>query len=271
MPELPEIETVRLAVERLALGRTIAYYKVMRADYFQQGAEFASKLKGAKITAVVRRGKFLSIVLDRGYVLMHHLGMSGRFLHVPTKTPIETHTHLRIGLDDGGSEFRQRDPRRFGFAAIFQPGQLEMFDSWSCLGPDALEIRLNIFQKILHGRTAPIKNVLLNQRRIAGLGNIYVDEGLFRANILPTRRAGDVSETESKLLLRSLKQVLKESIRAGGSTTNDFQQLDGRFGEFQHAHRVYGRQGQPCLNCRKEIHKVVLGGRGTHFCPSCQK
>lgn len=271
MPELPEVETVRLAVERLAVGRAVAYYTVLREDYLLQGAACAPQLSGARIAAANRRGKFLAIVLDTGYVLMHHLGMSGRFLHAPAKAPVEAHTHLRIGLDGGDYELRQRDPRRFGFAAIFAPGELEAFESWSCLGPDALDIRINKFQQILHGRTAPIKNLLLNQRRIAGLGNIYVDEGLFRAGVLPIRPAGEVSDSESMLLLRSLRQVLKESIRAGGSTTNDFQHLDGRFGEFQHAHRVYGRQGKPCPACRNEIHKIVLGGRGTHYCPSCQK
>lgn len=271
MPELPEVETVRLALERLAVGSKIAYYKVMRKDYFQHGSQFASKTIGAKIQTTLRRGKFLTIHLDNGYVLLHHLGMSGRFLHVPSKAALEPHTHLRIGLDGGAFELRQRDPRRFGFATIFKPGQLERFPPWINLGPDTLDIKLPIFRQILQNRTAPIKNLLLNQHRIAGLGNIYVDEGLFRAHVAPTRPAGKVSDSECRLLLRSLRQVLRESIEAGGSTTNDFQNLDGQFGEFQHAHRVYGRQGMPCLSCGNAIHKIVMGGRGTHFCPSCQK
>ncbi len=270
MPELPEVETVRLAVERLAVGQSIVYYKVLRPDYFQRGVRLAPKLKGARIKSTNRKGKFLVIELDNGYALMHHLGMSGRFLHAPIKANVETHTHLRIGLSDGQNELRQRDPRRFGFAAVFAPGELDAFEAWSALGPDALTIRRNQFQQILHGRSAPIKNLLLNQRRIAGLGNIYVDEGLFRAHILPTRPAGDISDQESVLILKSLKNVLNESIQAGGSTTNDFMQLDGRFGEFQHKHRVYGRDGLPCVKCKGEIQKMVLGGRGTHFCPSCQ-
>ncbi|MBI1390588.1 MAG: bifunctional DNA-formamidopyrimidine glycosylase/DNA-(apurinic or apyrimidinic site) lyase [bacterium] len=270
MPELPEVETVRLALERLALGLEIAEYICHRPDYLTHGRQYTGKLAGSRIESAIRRGKFLVLLLDGDFALMHHLGMSGRMLVTTASAEIEPHTHVQIRFRGVDAEIRQRDPRRFGFAAVFTRDELSRFPSWAELGPDPFSLNSRAFAAILHNRQAPVKNLLLNQRRIAGLGNIYVDEGLFRAGIHPLRPAGDLSPAQSALLLKCLKRVLRESIAAGGSTTNDFRRLDGRFGEFQHKHRVYRREGEPCPSCGAIIEKIILGGRGTHFCPSCQ-
>lgn len=271
MPELPEVETVRLSLERLILGLPIKRYEVMRDDFVQHGLAHARALNGAVIEKVARRGKFIALFTSIDMILVHHLGMSGRMLFVDRSATLEPHTHIRIRFENQPLELRQRDPRRFGFCAIFTAAEFDRYTAWSQLGPDALEISSKRFHLALEGRSAPLKSLLLNQRIVAGLGNIYVDEGLFRARLHPLSPAGMLSYDESKRLLRHLKQVLRESIAAGGSTTNDFQRLDGRLGEFQHAHRVYQKHGQPCPRCRTSIAKIVLGGRGTHYCPECQE
>lgn len=208
--------------------------------------------------------------LSNQYTLLHHLGMSGRLILTASNSPLALHTHLRIPLDSGEEELRQIDPRRFGFASIFAEDELDAFPSWRDLGPDPFMVRAPQLAERLRGRTQPIKNALLNQRILAGIGNIYADEALFRSGIHPLRPAGQLKPDEIHKLLHTLRRVLRESLAAGGSSTSDFRKLDGSFGEYQQNHRVYGRGGEPCRQCGKIILMIVIGGRSSHFCERCQ-
>lgn len=270
MPELPEVETVKRALEKRACGQTIETFSVERADFFLQGSSLAPVLAGKSIQRFERRGKFLAMFLDETHVVMHHLGMSGRLLMCAQDEPVLPHTHLLVTLRDSCEQIRQRDPRRFGFAAIFTREQLDQYPSWINLGPDPMTVSSSVFVTRFAGRAQPIKNCLLNQNRIAGMGNIYVDESLFRAGIHPLQPAGSLRKQEYERLLSCMKTVLQEAIAAGGTSTSDFQKLDGTLGEFQHKHRVYRRTGLPCIECGRAVSKIVLGGRSTHFCKQCQ-
>lgn len=270
MPELPEVETIRRALEKQALGCRITNLIVLRKDYIQTGLKQISSLKGLPIEAIGRRGKILAVHLTGGWILLHHLGMSGRILLKRSNEPIDPHTHIRILLDDGVWEIRQCDARRFGYLAVMRESDLDRFSPWTRLGVDALDLRLSVFCDLLRQRKQPIKSFLLDQRPVAGLGNIYADESLFRAGIHPLRPAGSLSREETKYLLQSIQHVLRESISAGGSTINDYQSLDGSLGEFQRQHRVYGKAGDPCPNCGALIEKIIVGGRSAHFCRKCQ-
>ena len=270
MPELPEIETIRLALDRLVIHRIINKITLIRQEYLECGLSLCSSVSGGAVESVERRGKFLAIHLNNQFSLLHHLGMSGRLILTGTQTPLEPHTHIRILLDDG-SELRQSDPRRFGFVAVFHADHLLEFPSWKQLGCDPFQITVKELFDLMQPRKKPVKNFLLDQHFVAGLGNIYVDESLFRAQIHPLSPCGDISLAKTKILLRHIQAVLAESIAAGGSSTSDYQKLDGTFGEFQKQHRVYRRTGEPCYVCGNAIDRMVLGGRSTHYCPHCQE
>lgn len=270
MPELPEVETVRLALCRNVQGKSLTKIIYIRPDYIRYGFHHQKKCMPGKLIEVERRGKFLCLHLDNGFSLMHHLGMSGRLLLLPSSTKPEKHTHFRIQIGDGKYELQQSDPRRFGFVALFAPGELDSYPSWSNLGPDPFFLTSNLLLNILQSSKRPIKSLLLDQKKIAGLGNIYVDESLHRSGLHPLRSSDSVSIQESKKLCRVIKTVLKEAVAAGGTSTNDYRHLDGTFGSFQNRLRVYQQEGKECKTCGKIIEKIILTGRGTHYCPVCQ-
>lgn len=271
MPELPEVETVRRALSRLVLGKRIVTCIVMRRDYVRTGFDLIKSIDEQTIQSIERKGKILAVRFSNGLIVLHHLGMSGRLLYTVASDPLEPHTHIRIALEDGRFELRQRDPRRFGYVALLRENELDSFTPWTSLGTDPFKLKPDAFHAMLTETKRLIKSFLLDQRHVAGLGNIYTDEALFRAGIHPKRLCPDIDKTESTLLLKLIRTVLNESIAAGGSSTNDFQTLDGTLGEFQHKHRVYRREGQPCKKCGEIIMKIELNGRGTHFCPNCQR
>jgi formamidopyrimidine-DNA glycosylase len=270
MPELPEVETVRLALIKNVVGKSLSKIIHIREDYMRFGHHHMNSFKPSYLIEVERKGKFLSLHLDSGISIMHHLGMSGRLLFQPTSKTIEPHTHLRIQVGDGGYELQQRDPRRFGFVGIFTRDELNGYPSWKNLGPDPFELSPKIMLEIIHSSNRPIKTLLLDQKKIAGLGNIYVDESLHRAGIHPLRLSGSITQQEAKKLCQIFKTVLSEAIKAGGTSTNDYRHLDGTFGSFQNWLRVYKQEGKHCKHCGTVIEKFVLTGRGTHFCPTCQ-
>ncbi len=271
MPELPEVETIRRALEKRITGYRIRTYNLLREDYLHSGHSLLPHVAGGKIEDIQRKGKFLTIFLCNDLVLIHHLGMSGRLLLLPSHEPLEKHTHLIIHFQQKSFELRHWDPRRFGLAAIIERNALHNYPSIQKLAPDPYELNLREFALILDNRQRPIKSLLLDQHLISGVGNIYADEALFRARIHPGRPCKEIRFQEAKKLLHALRRVMDESIAAGGSSTDNFMKLDGSLGEFQHKHRVYGKEGTPCHLCRKEIKKIILGGRSTHFCPFCQK
>ena len=280
MPELPEVETVRRGLEPVLVGRTIVHADVRRPDLRRPfPPALAARLTGARVEALRRRSKYLLADLDRAETLLVHLGMSGRVLvsgapvgvfHHPHPAP-ERHDHVVLDLD-GGARITFNDARRFGLMDLVKSGELDAHPLLAGLGPEPLG---NAFSAAtlagrLIGRVAPIKAILLDQRVVAGLGNIYVCEALWRARISPLREAGAVTSAEADTLVTAVRAVLADALAAGGSSLRDYRQADGELGYFQHAFAAYGREGTPCPRGDGTIVRVVQSGRSSFFCPSCQ-
>jgi len=225
------------------------------------------RLVGARVTSLRRRAKYGLIDTDRGDTLVFHLGMSGRWRVDPTE--VEKHDHVLIGTDDG-HRVALNDPRRFGSLDLVRTNELENWPPVAALGPEPLAIEGRELRARLAGRSAPIKALLLDQRIVAGLGNIYVCEALYRAHIHPTRAGGGISLARLERLATAIREVLKEAIAAGGSTLRDFASPDGELGYFSKAFAVYDREGKACA-CGGKVKRIVQGGRSTFFCPRCQR
>jgi formamidopyrimidine-DNA glycosylase len=308
MPELPEVETIARGLHKRVAGDTIESVWLGSKPQTMKSppAEIAAALEHTRIAQVRRMGKHIVFDLERNHVdhtlqnvgrtllsdnsaisrksrggklstktrtskkkplgprsqWIVHLGMTGRMLVCDPAAQVEKHTHAIAKLASG-RELRFVDPRRFGrlsVAADFEAGGIE-----------PLEINEERFVALFHGRKTPIKSALLNQKLLRGVGNIYADESLFRAGLRPRRRASTITRAQYELLHKSVQEVLKEAIALGGSTVSDYVDADGEAGFFQLEHRVYGREGEPCLVCKTLIKRVVLAGRSSHYCPNCQK
>lgn len=275
MPELPEVESTRRHIAPVLEGARLTAVELSRERMARRNArptDVADRLVGRRVGQVGRRGKFLLIDVEGDLTWVIHLGMSGRMTVGAPDDPEAPHTHLRV-LTDRGEEVRLIDPRTFGFVAVFTPEELEA-DSLARLGPDALDELPDAatLRARLEGRRAAIKTLLLDQRLLAGLGNIYADEILFRAGVRPNRPAGEVTEREVDELLAAVPEVLLAGLEMGGTSLDDLSYLlpDGRAGEYLDRLAVYGRAGMPCLRCGTPIERVVLGQRSSHFCPHCQ-
>lgn len=270
MPELPEVETVARGLARRVTGDVIeSIWLGSKKEPLKSPAKLIARtLENARIATVRRVGK--QIVFDllspeatpRQWIV--HLGMTGQMLVCPPDAEIKKHTHAIAKLASG-RELRFVDPRRFGRLSIANNGD------FVGTGLEPLEIGENSFAALFRGRKTPIKSALLNQKLLGGVGNIYADESLFRAGIRPRRRAVSLTREQLKKLHSSLKKVLKEAIRAGGSSISDYVGADGEEGFFQLRHRVYGREGEPCYVCKTPIKRVVIAGRSSHYCPKCQR
>ncbi len=238
----------------------------------QRPSDVADRLVGRRVKKVGRRGKFLIIDVEGDLTWVIHLGMSGRMRVVQGPEPLEAHAHLVV-TTDRGDEVRLIDPRTFGFVAVFTPEELAA-DSMAGLGRDALDDlpTADELGRVLEGRRAAVKTLLLDQRILAGLGNIYADEVLFRAGVRPQRPGGEVSPQEIDAMVGSIPEVLVEGLAMGGTSLEDLAYLlpDGQAGEYLDRLQVYGRTGEPCLVCGTPIERVVIGGRSSHFCPRCQ-
>jgi formamidopyrimidine-DNA glycosylase len=276
MPELPEVETTRRHLEPILVGSRIAAVDVRRDRMVrrqEQPADFAARLTGRGLTALDRIGKFMLARVEGDITWVTHLGMSGRIQIAESGEAEEPHTNIVITLV-GGPEIRFVDPRTFGFMVAFTPAELEQ-SSISGLGRDALEDlpRSPQLAKLLQGRSAPIKALLLDQRLIAGLGNIYADEVLHRAKISPHRPGGSLDAEEVRAVRRSIRPILQAGLAAGGTSLDDMAYLlpDGRSGDYMARLRVYGRAGRTCSRCRTVIASTVLRGRTTAWCPGCQR
>ena len=267
MPELPEVETIRAQLEPRLVGRTLARVEVLDPrltrpfDLF----EVAEELEGDRVTAVERRGKYLVVRLESGLVLLVHLRMTGSFAFDPT-----SHERAVVELDDG-LRFAYRDVRRFGTWLVLETGESELYLA-AKNGPEPLGARFTRgwLGAKLAVRRAPLKAVLLDQRVVAGLGNIYADEALWRARINPLRPADSLELHEVARLRRAIRAALRAGIERQGSTLRDYATPDGSQGSMQDEFRVYGRDGLPCPRCRTTIAKTRVGGRGTWYCPRCQ-
>lgn len=233
--------------------------------------EFAQRVSGRTITSIRRRGKYAIFELDSGDALIIHRGMTGSVLLRSHGAPMEPYVRLIFQLDDG-TELRFDDARKFGKALVMQSDGSERSMPWSRMGPEPLstDFTEHDLATTLGRRTAPIKSLLLNQEIVAGLGNIYVDESLFRAHIHPLRRAGTLSPREITHLYGAIRDVLGSAVDSRGTTFSSYRDIEGRQGTFQNTLSVFRRNQEPCPACGTPIERIVVGGRGTHFCPACQ-
>ena len=276
MPELPEVETVRRGLAQVLEGRRLARVAVNRPDLRIPFPEnFAERLQGRRVERLDRRAKYLLLPLDSGEVLLGHLGMSGRMLiSARRNVPPGRHDHVILETDEG-IEVVFCDPRRFGLMTLIAADALERHPLLAALGPEPLGEAFTgaVLTRALAGRNTSIKAALLDQRVVAGLGNIYVSEALFRAGIHPERAAGQISAQRLTRLVGEIKAVLEDAIAAGGSTLRDHVRPDGELGYFQHSFKVYGREGEPCpgCDCGRGITRIVQGGRSTFFCAKRQR
>lgn len=274
MPELPEVETVRQGLLKRALRRRLAAIEVHNPLVIVGSADdFTKAVAGRRIQSVVRKGKALALelVAKNGAApryLLVRLGMTGQFTVVPQGTPLEPHTHVRMLFEGGAEEIRYRDPRRFGRLRCCTGKELDLI--FAALGPDAPEIAPDQFFRALYGRRGAIKAWLLNQKMLAGLGNIYADEALFEAGIHPMAQPGRMAEATARRLHRAVRSVLARAVALQGTSFRDYIDIEGRPGNFRPRLKVYQRAGEPCRRCGKTIRRVVVCGRSSHFCPNCQ-
>jgi formamidopyrimidine-DNA glycosylase len=271
MPELPEVETTVRGLAHVLQGRRIRRVEARRADLRRAfPVDLGQRLTGATVTSLGRRAKYGLVHTDRGDTMVFHLGMSGAWRVDPDD--LGKHDHLLLETEEG-RRLHLRDPRRFGSVDLIPTDELERWPPFAALGPEPLggEVDGAWLKRKFEGRTAAVKLLLLDQRVVAGLGNIYACEALFRARINPRRAAGKVSRPRLNALAFAIPVVLEDAIRAGGSTLKDFAAPDGELGYFSKQFDVYDREGEPCTNCRGKVKRIVQGGRSTFFCPSCQR
>ncbi len=287
MPELPEVETVRAGLEQALRGARIRCVEMHRTSLrFPLPEDFAAYLEGERLNAFRRRGKYLLIELENKGLLLAHLGMSGRFTVLPPELPPEQggwsrtrHDHIIFHMQ-GGTRLVYTDPRRFGLMDLIRDGNWREHRLLASMGIEPLGNAMNgaFLARAAQNRRMPLKSFLLDQRIIAGLGNIYVCEALYRARLSPRRMAHTLGQgarpgLRAERLARAITQVLREAIAAGGSSLRDYAQSNGELGYFQHAFTVYGREGEPCRTkgCKARIAKITQSGRSSFFCPHCQR
>ncbi|WP_153127468.1 DNA-formamidopyrimidine glycosylase [Peribacillus tepidiphilus] len=273
MPELPEVETVRKTLEALVKGKTIEHVEVFWPKMVKQPEEvqqFKDALVGQTIWEIGRRGKFLIFFLD-DYSLVSHLRMEGKYGVFPKNTPIEKHTHVIFSFQDG-MELRYKDVRKFGTMHLFSKGEEQNALPLVQLGPEPLSetFTTEYLKEKIKGTKRNIKSVLLDQTAVVGIGNIYVDEALFRSGIHPARLAYSLTDDEIERLVTEIKATLSEAVELGGSTIRSYLNSQGQIGMFQLRLFVYGRTGESCKRCGTPIEKLKVAGRGTHICPQCQ-
>ncbi|MGZ5926745.1 MAG: bifunctional DNA-formamidopyrimidine glycosylase/DNA-(apurinic or apyrimidinic site) lyase [Rhizomicrobium sp.] len=289
MPELPEVETVRLGLQPVLEGHIITDAQTRRGDLrIPFPRDFTARLKGRKVVRLWRRAKYILADLESGETLVIHLGMSGRmsvyaqgkprkigsyvYDTAPASAGEGKHDHV-VFETDAPARIIFNDHRRFGLMDLVETGRLEQSKMFKDIGIEPLSGKLTAawLAKALDGKKTPIKSALLDQRLIAGLGNIYVCEALFRSHISPKRLAGSIKTEKLGPLVTAIKKVLKDAIAAGGSTLRDHAQATGDPGNFQHHFLVYGREGKPCkLGCKGTVKRIVQAGRSTFYCPKCQ-
>ncbi len=283
MPELPEVETVRRGLEPAMTGRVIARAELRRPDLRWPFPErMAERLTGARVIHLGRRSKYLLVELDRGETLIVHLGMSGRMqvdaaptaLYRHAQADLDRHDHVVLHME-GGGRVTFNDPRRFGAMDLVATEALESHWLLAKLGPEPLGNGFDEAHLVeaFRGRQMPVKSALLDQRIVAGLGNIYVCEALHRAGISPRRRAGRIAAARVRALVPVIRATLDDAIAAGGSSLRDYRQADGGLGYFQHAFRVYGRENMACVTrgCSGIVRRIVQSGRSSFYCPLCQR
>jgi len=277
MPELPEVETVSQGIKSKLLNHKISKVIVKRRDLrFRMDTKLEKKITNTKINSVSRRAKYILINLDNGLTVIIHLGMSGRIVVEDLKSykNIFKHTHLEI-ITTGKKKMKFIDPRRFGSVLLHETNNLNTHKLIKNLAPEPLtkEFNATYLFKALKGRSANIKSIIMNQFIVVGVGNIYASESLYKAKIRPGRQAKSLSLAECALLAKSVKKVLKRSIKLGGSSINDYSLVDGNLGFFQREFEVYGKEGKICRKktCHSKILRIVIAQRSSFYCSKCQK
>lgn len=273
MPELPEVETVVRGLRETVAGREIAGVTLLRTDLLRPDpARFAAALPGQTIRNIRRRGKYILMGLSEHQTLLTHLKMTGQWLYLPASDPIRAHTHVLLDFIGDSFQLRYRDVRRFGYLLLGPTAELENQPPLAELGPEPLDLPFADFQARLRTRRGRIKAVLLDQRVLAGLGNIYADEALFAARIHPAQPAHTLSPRQLRRLHEAIQSILGAAIERGGSSIDgEYVAVNGESGRYQHQHQVYGRQNTPCPRCQTTLQRMVIAGRGTHLCPRCQR
>jgi formamidopyrimidine-DNA glycosylase len=274
VPELPEVETIRLQLEPCLVGRTLERVSILdpRLTRPDDPEQVAVRLEGEEVAALERRGKYLIVRFTSGRALLIHLRMTGSFQYSPATT-LQDDPHRRAVIRlDNGSDVMYRDVRRFGTWLLLEPPEIEPYLAVRT-GVEPLErgFTTRFLAQRLEGRRAPVKAAILDQRTVAGLGNIYADEALWRARLHPLQPARSIVGDELKALRRGIKRALEAGIARQGATLRDYAAPDGSRGSMQHEFKVYGRAGEPCSRCGTPIEKIRAGGRGTWYCPSCQR
>jgi formamidopyrimidine-DNA glycosylase len=273
MPELPEVETVARGLREVLPGRRILSVRLGQTDFIDDPASLERDLPGSTIARIRRLGKFLLLDLEprkspaEESSLLIHLGMTGKISVCPPETPVPLHTHVFFALDDG-RELRYNDVRRFGRMALLANGDRERV--LGALGLEPLDVSEEEFRARIQSRSAHIKALLLDQRVLRGIGNIYADESLWRAKIHPRKLGAKLAQDELRRLHRAMQSILREAIRLRGSSISDYVDLDGGRGEFQQKHRAYRHDGKKCFRCGAIIRRIIVAGRSSHFCPRCQ-
>jgi formamidopyrimidine-DNA glycosylase len=281
MPELPEVETVRRGLAPAMEGKRILRVQTRRKDLrFPFPENFNQRIEGARMKHLGRRAKYLVGELSNGEALIMHLGMTGRFTVSGTKPgkfhhaagEDEKHDHVVFEMQ-GGARVVFNDARRFGFMDLWPVDDLENYAPFSGMGPEPISNAFSgaYLAEAFKGKKTPVKSALLDQNVVAGLGNIYVCEALFRSGISPKKLAGAIRKDRLETLAVEVRKVIEEAIIAGGSTISDFRQSDGELGYFQHSFQVYDREGDPCVVCAKPVKRMVQSGRSTFYCAGCQR
>ena len=275
MPELPEVETVARGLQGTITGRRIVSVTLGKTDFIDNPEEVERELPGRVIRSVERYGKFLLLRLaaeksggEEETALLVHLGMTGMLMPRAVSEVHAKHTHVVMLLDDG-RELRYVDPRRFGRMAYLAGEVLRK--ELLRFGSDPLEVKLEGFVERVRTRRTRIKALLLDQSVLRGVGNIYADESLWKAKIHPAKLGANLDEKQVKLLYKSLQEILRNAIVMRGSSIADFLDAEGQPGEYQRHHRVYGREGERCFRCKREIRRGIVAGRSSYYCPECQK
>ena len=274
MPELPEVETIKRTLQQLVIGKTIEDVEIFWGNIIKRPSDqlqFKLICQGQTIHGVDRRGKFLKFILDDN-VLVSHLRMEGRYMVQKKSEPHEKHTHVIFSFTDD-TELRYMDVRKFGTMHLLPKGEEDQHDPLVKLGvePFSNEFTPDVLKKAFQKTSRTIKATLLDQSIVVGLGNIYVDEALFRARIHPKTMANSLSRKKLEILHREIIATLTEAVNKGGSSVRTYVNSQGEMGMFQLEHYVYGKKGEPCTVCGTEIEKTVVAQRGTHYCPQCQK
>jgi formamidopyrimidine-DNA glycosylase len=272
VPELPEVETVVRDLRPLLVGGRLAGVRVGRLALRKKWRPgWKKQLTGRRVREVNRRGKWIIIVLDDGGRLVVHLGMTGQLTVLPAGTARAPHTHLVFPLDDGARQLRFRDIRRFGSATYYaDQGALNQAFAAARLGPEPFDLPADYWREQVAKTLRSLKAVLLDQRVVAGVGNIYADESLFEARLPPSQPGRDTSARDAGRLRLAVVKVLRRAIECKGSSIRDYVGGSGLRGEYQDEFRVYGRTGEPCVRCRTPVERMRLAGRSTHYCPKCQ-